>query len=68
MADRTVTLALKQRARKLSSLLTLICRADGDSFESLSPTDRENVLWLASDLADEIDAEVNHPVKKKGRT
>ena len=46
---------LRMRAVQLSSLMTIITGNGRESFVSWNGTIQENVLWLASDMADEID-------------
>lgn len=50
---------LQNRVAQLSSLLETLYGDGFEHFESLCARDRENILWLASDLANAIDAEIN---------
>lgn len=43
------------RAGQLHGLLTLLYGAGGDSFREYSDTVQENVLWLAANLAGELE-------------
>ena len=45
---------LENRAAQLRSLLILLCGNGRESFNALFEADRDNILWLASDLACEI--------------
>jgi hypothetical protein len=54
-----IPLALEDRCAQLSALLQLIHGQGCDAFNGLSEIQRDNILWLASDLADEIRVMVN---------
>ena len=45
---------LEEKASKLSCLLKLLYAEGGESFRQCSVTIQDQVLWLASDIADEI--------------
>lgn len=45
---------LEVKAEQLSSLLCILRGEGGESFRTYSDEIQENVLWLASDLADEV--------------
>ena len=52
-------LELENKSSQLASLLLLVHGVGFDSFNSLAGADRDNVLWLASDLAHKIKELVN---------
>jgi DNA/RNA-binding domain of Phe-tRNA-synthetase-like protein len=56
-----VPLALEDRAAQLSSLLQLVHGQGCEAFNGLSEVQRDNILWLASDLAEDIRVMVNGP-------
>lgn len=45
---------LTEKAAQLRSLLMLTCGISRENFASLHDSDQDNVLWLAQDLAHEI--------------
>ncbi len=49
------SMKLENRATQLASLLRHLYGDSSDSFNALRETDRDNILWLAGDLASEID-------------
>lgn len=53
------SMKLENRTAQLSSLLFHLYGVGGKSFNTLSEKDRDNILWLASDLAAEINDLVN---------
>ena len=46
---------LTARAAQLRSLLTLTAGACAEGFHLMHEREKDNILWLASDLADEIE-------------
>ena len=48
------SIELESRAAQLSSLLLLLYGNGSEAFNALHQSDRDNILWLASDLASEI--------------
>ena len=46
---------LTQKAAQLRSLLLLTCGASRENFTALHENDQDNVLWLAHELATDID-------------
>ncbi|ARP85777.1 hypothetical protein CAL13_05815 [Bordetella genomosp. 9] len=54
-----VQLDLENRTAQLSSLLMLIHGQGCSAFNGLPEVQRDHVLWLASDLAEEIRLMVN---------
>lgn len=59
MNNRGISCELENHAAQLASLLTLLHGVGHESFEALYPRDRDNILWIASDLADAINDEIN---------
>ncbi|CAM3909443.1 hypothetical protein BOTU111921_00100 [Bordetella tumbae] len=62
--QHTDPLETENNAAQLSSLLMLLHGNGQESFNALSERDRDNILWLASDLACKIDVAVNGEVAK----
>ncbi|OZI43187.1 hypothetical protein [Bordetella genomosp. 4] len=62
--QRADVLETENHAAQLSSLLMLLHGNGQESFNALSERDRDNILWLASDLACKIDVAVNGEVAK----
>ena len=54
------SIELESRSAQLSSLLVLLYGNGSESFNALHQSDRDNILWLASDLA----CEINDMIKK----
>ena len=54
-SDLDRSLKLENRATQLASLLRHLYGGSADSFNALRETDRDNILWLAGDIASEID-------------
>ncbi|AZG10826.1 hypothetical protein EGT29_24690 [Pigmentiphaga sp. H8] len=50
---------IQAKAAQLSALMSLIHDASLEDFVSLAESDRVNILWLASDLAWEINQQIN---------
>lgn len=48
--------ALKGKAAKLAALICSISGEGFEAFETLSVEHRENILWLASDMAEDVNA------------
>lgn len=47
-------LALEDKSTQLASLLRLIYGNGFNSFNALLDSDKDNILWIASDLAEKI--------------
>lgn len=59
MNKRIPSMETEDHAAQLASLLALIYGNGFDNFESMGRRDRDNILWLASDLASAIDRDIN---------
>ena len=57
------SLDLERRSSQLASLSLLLFGQGHDAFNGLFPRDRDNILWLVSDLACEITGMVSGGVE-----